>query len=491
MKHLFTLFFTISTAISLAQPYFVDTLDTTTYPVMAATFELPNSQGYAVSTFANYDFNLIYTDLYGHRTGQKSWNLFDTLEIASATRNIYKLPNNNYLVALQVNNSNGTEFYGGLVLLNSTLTDTIWTKKYTFTYQNVIRPHKLFFIKQAQDGSIWILGDAFLNGSSAVNVLSHLSISGNIITQTPFLLSTGLNFASSLLPTADGGCIIGLTEAQNANQSTRQAAFVKVNAAGTQQWYKSYGNPNYQDSDPFVLKAPNPNEYWLIYHEGRTTANNPSGQLKAVRVDNAGLELESKYLSASTRHIYTNDIYQDADGSTTLAVQRRDCHVSIAANIWKFSPTLDSLWSKALPLPNYSTTRGAYPYHLIRATNGDYICAGQQYVSTTLDNIFLCRLDSMGCLVVGTEASPSPSRAGENIRIYPNPASDYINVDFLTENPQGKLYVYNAQGILITQINLLEHNTVISTTDWASGAYFYEYSVEGIVIQRNKLQIIH
>jgi hypothetical protein len=75
------------------------------------------------------------------------------------------------------------------------------------------------------------------------------------------------------------------------------------------------------------------------------------------------------------------------------------------------------------------------------------------------------------------------------VEIYPNPANDYIKVE-TTVAQNGVLTIFNAQGSLIKSINTAQ-TTTIPVQEWASGAYFYEYSVEGIVIQRNKLQIIH
>lgn len=75
------------------------------------------------------------------------------------------------------------------------------------------------------------------------------------------------------------------------------------------------------------------------------------------------------------------------------------------------------------------------------------------------------------------------------ITIMPNPAKDYIKIE--TTNVQSGIFsLYNAQGSLVKTVNTSSIST-ISLTDLPSGAYFYEYNVEGVVLQRNKLQIIH
>jgi Secretion system C-terminal sorting domain len=74
--------------------------------------------------------------------------------------------------------------------------------------------------------------------------------------------------------------------------------------------------------------------------------------------------------------------------------------------------------------------------------------------------------------------------------IMPNPANQYFSVEtFSTNDAPTTLNIYNAQGILIHTLNPQTTKTV-STTEWAVGGYFYEYTIEGFVMQRGKLQII-
>jgi Secretion system C-terminal sorting domain len=75
-----------------------------------------------------------------------------------------------------------------------------------------------------------------------------------------------------------------------------------------------------------------------------------------------------------------------------------------------------------------------------------------------------------------------------SINVFPNPANDYIKIED-TKLQNGIFSIYNAQGGLIKTVNT-STTTTISLTDFSSGAYFYEYNVEGVVVERNKLQII-
>jgi Secretion system C-terminal sorting domain len=438
MKYLFVLFFLFDTVISYAQPYFIDTLSTLpdlATPIMGNVFELPNNQGYAVSNFANYNMNLIYTDINGHRTGQKSWRTTDTLNSSHSIRSSTKLTNGQHLIVTQERGACITCDYGGMYCFSNDLQDTLWTRKFRYAYQGQAYPIFLDFVKEAADHSIWTTGLMSFN-ANIISHITHISANGNIIGQNHFTLTTGLNFVQNILPTPDGGCLISMVEAQNNLGNTYQVAFVKVNALGQQEWYKQYGTIGKRDHYSFAFRAANPNEYWLVYTEGTTTSSTVIfGRIKGIRVNSAGIALETKYLCPYARlNTDTYDAYQDAnDGSVTFALT---CNITgeNPGHLWKFSSNMDSIWRKPLPLPNYNNNayESTRAYHLTKTANGDYLCGGRYFANLALINetIFLSRLDTMGCLVVGTEESPSPSRVGEDIRIYPNPASNEIILQY-------------------------------------------------------------
>jgi Secretion system C-terminal sorting domain len=464
---------------------------------MCAVFELPSSQGYAVSTFANYDFNLIYTDLYGQRTGQKSWNLFDTLTVGQFTRNITKTSNGNYIAAIFLKNPTTPVYYGGLVMLNNNLTDTIWVKKYTYTANNyVVEGQNLFYVQEANDGTLWAVGNVGLNNGSSQILpvwLMHLTSNGTIISQHHYALPTGLNYSypQHLMATSDGGCLIGLIQKLNGLESTYQTAFIKVNATGQQEWYKQYGNPNYPDIDPYVFRAINSSEYWLAYTEG---TNNSRSRFKGVRVNSAGVELETKYLRPN--RTYNNDIYeayQDTDGSVTLGMNRGYLGMNKWGCLWKFNANLDSVWQKSIPVPNYDAIgESLNPYHIIRAANGDYICGGNYLPGSALPSIFLTRLDSMGCLVVGTE---NATQADEmQIKVFPNPASNNTHIEW-NENLQSpiKIEIINSVGQAIETIKI-ENNTTyqdIDTKNLPNGIYYLTFYDKNNRIYTTKFVVLH
>ena len=263
----------------------MDTLNTLPLylsPCMGNIFELPNNQGYAVSNFYNYKFQLIYTNSYGHRTGQRTWNLFDTLEYSHGIRSSVKLQNGSYIIAGQTSGPSHIQegFHGNLIAINSNLTDTLWTKKYQYKYQNIGRSTAFFYVNTAPNGSIWVAGLTALNRqSNAVTFLMHLSSTGTVLSQKHFNLTTGRNGPAYLSATSDGGCIVSILESGGNND--KQAIFIKLRADGSTQWTNEYGMTGQVPDDPlFIGKTQNPNEYWLFYNAGTVNAqNNYNGSL--------------------------------------------------------------------------------------------------------------------------------------------------------------------------------------------------------------------
>jgi hypothetical protein len=79
----------------------------------------------------------------------------------------------------------------------------------------------------------------------------------------------------------------------------------------------------------------------------------------------------------------------------------------------------------------------------------------------------------------------------ENISVYPNPASDIVNLYIKESNNEDmELNIYNVQGILVMKDILKENNQIINVRDFSNGIYVIEIKLKGgyarqrLVIQR-------
>lgn len=92
------------------------------------------------------------------------------------------------------------------------------------------------------------------------------------------------------------------------------------------------------------------------------------------------------------------------------------------------------------------------------------------------------------CNTIGIQES---DESKENMRIYPNPATEVLNIDFLSEPVDGALTIYNSLGQVVKTISNIRSNSVsIETADFANGMYFVvfrsedSYATESITISK-------
>ncbi|MCH8903431.1 MAG: T9SS type A sorting domain-containing protein, partial [Bacteroidetes bacterium] len=77
------------------------------------------------------------------------------------------------------------------------------------------------------------------------------------------------------------------------------------------------------------------------------------------------------------------------------------------------------------------------------------------------------------------------------VKIYPNPFSDFSNIqieDFANYKKGNPVFiVYDLFGTMYKEVNLSSENTIFIKGELASGLYFFEVVYDKKVIQRGKL----
>lgn len=77
----------------------------------------------------------------------------------------------------------------------------------------------------------------------------------------------------------------------------------------------------------------------------------------------------------------------------------------------------------------------------------------------------------------------------EELSIYPNPAKDVLNVS-INNNENAKAYLINAQGVIITEFNILNGKATLNTSGISDGLYFLNVKF-GDVESTEKVNIKH
>ncbi len=83
--------------------------------------------------------------------------------------------------------------------------------------------------------------------------------------------------------------------------------------------------------------------------------------------------------------------------------------------------------------------------------------------------------------------------ASKTVKVYPNPASAYLNIDFTQSDLSNcSLKVFNFIGKKVFEENMLRPRIVINVSDYFRGVYTYQfYDRNGFVLASGKFQVSH
>ncbi len=163
----------------------------------------------------------------------------------------------------------------------------------------------------------------------------------------------------------------------------------------------------------------------------------------------------------------------------------------------KVSPDGDSIWTRRYayiyPTPLIHTL-----YDMKETPDGGLILCGQAQDlvngATYPQQGWLLKLDQYGCLVPGCQLSDAVEeeqpQSEISLSIYPNPTSDYLNFYVNAPNPASgaTIRIINAEGGLVREFKTgsFDQTFIVPVWDWASGAYWLQYSIDGSVAQSEK-----
>jgi Secretion system C-terminal sorting domain len=86
---------------------------------------------------------------------------------------------------------------------------------------------------------------------------------------------------------------------------------------------------------------------------------------------------------------------------------------------------------------------------------------------------------------------PNPDVLGKVVKLYPNPATSYINIDLQNNYQKGlTIVVYNFLGKKMYESQNLAEKTTLSLSDYNRGVYIYHLTdPSGKVIDTGKFQV--
>ena len=334
-------------------------------------------------------------------------------------------------------------------------------------------------------------------------MVSHLDSTYRVISERALTQGTNSVFPNDVLPLPNNRCLIAGKVGATASSYQDQAFVSCVSDTGVV-WYKEYGNPTLRDAGGFVFKGTTDTTFWFVYTAAIRAdsvgagSEEPIIRMKAVLLSSSGVELQTKALNKNWTYTYNYVGKQLADGSVVFGYLVSDRDVGYYGLIQKFSPSMQLVWESRIPLPYVATDIGRYPYasplSIYPTDDGGFICAGGYTCNTCPYSVWLGKMDSLGCFdagcsMVGT-ASLDPANGEARLRVFPNPAQDYLTI--ATENIKGNAYLYNGLGQVVKAFSINSFsNTPIAVYDMPNGIYFFsvtgangqQYGQQRVVVQ--------
>jgi hypothetical protein len=388
----------------------------------------------------------------------------------------------------------------------SSKVDTILTKEYL----SIVYPNLNYLVTRQvrinQNNSTGIL----IGHESIFNQDFNLSL---LILDTLFNIKHYKSYgtakqetATALITDDDGGFIIG-ADRNNLNQVTQgftnQTYIIKTDSTGELKWqYLSNFNTLQGPAQALIKTA----DGGLVVGSTRGYEDPVHPTIHVINWETLIFKLDSNrnvvwstpFRGAQPATI-TNliEMVAAADGSGYVAAGKVADGVSgleVLAGSWlvKVSPTGDSLWARYYTIFDGEDINPE-PYDLKQTADGGYIVVGYSRVAGPKTPGWILKVDEYGCLVPGCHIVDVQEQEAESIQIklYPNPASDFLNVWYRPKQP-GKKAVFkvaDTEGRILKTIEApgWEMTMVIAVRDYAPGVYFLQCFHEDQLVKVEKL----
>jgi len=162
----------------------------------------------------------------------------------------------------------------------------------------------------------------------------------------------------------------------------------------------------------------------------------------------------------------------------------------------------DSLWTR-YHHHVVSPSDDHHLYDIEETPDGGFIMVGQatdyeaQPANPPNQQGWLLKVDEHGCLVPGCHliSSLEDDQHAFQLKLYPNPASDYLNIYFRNTKSTNQAYfkIINQQGILMRQFSsrLSDVTHILDVHAYAPGVYFLQYWEGGILLKTEGFEVLH
>jgi hypothetical protein len=368
--------------------------------------------------------------------------------------------------------------------------DTLWSRTY-----NDSASIEGYYIKVGRRNR-YIIGSAWSDYHPHIpnftSVLTETDTLGNVIWQKNYHSYSHL---VSVDTCKDGGFVFSEWWYDTLTNCNDKIVITKVDSLGNQQWVKyiTNGYCNAQAGAVISLK-----EGGYVICGSQDThypagLSNPDPILYMAKLDNGGNivwhntygvagGLEGNNYFYSVKELPNGDLIacgDDADSSSSndACIIKID---SLGNQKWL------RLYGKLSPNPDYLL-------NILPTADGGYVSCGYIYSSPSYS--WVIKVDSNGCDTIGCRdtvtAITEIQNKIEGLKVFPNPASTKLTVEYPANNEQLQFALYDIIGNQVKEVELPkgENMATIDLSNIAVGMYLYVLTNNNYIMQRGKLMI--
>lgn len=365
----------------------------------------------------------------------------------------------------------------GLLISYNTLGDTIATRQYISPNYNTTSDP--FFVLDdftiTSDGGYIFVGNTTISVAKDIAIFKLDSI-GNVIWSKTYGTSYP-EIPRVILKNDQGYLVGGLSWDQ---QEYYRNYIFQIDENGNVLWeYLSPLEDKKLTAYDILLSTDDEMIIATTYIKSATLNNSKAtgGIYKMDSDFNISWETEIKEAPPSNPNYLRNLIHLESENSYVCLGEITNPKRS--AWITKISADGDSLWSRTYTYPNLSNTAIHRVYDFQPTSDGGFLICGETRADNNVNQRgWLLKLDEHGCLVPGCHLLDNTITLENDIdvKIYPNPTSDYLNVFIRASLKKGKARILNLEGRVMNTFEV-EGNystSITSVSHLAKGIYFLQ-----------------
>lgn len=371
--------------------------------------------------------------------------------------------------------------------------DTVWAKyigEKAEPYDSSFIPRCVF---EDNKNNLIITGIlSYIDQPSQLLIIKSDS-NGNLIWSNAFGNSVFFLQGHSIVQTIDDGYVVGGIKYKQGFSYTADPIIYKTDSIGNLMWTKNIGGP-YMDYFATVSTTSDGNILAVTcYADSMAGIDDAWRRFNILKLDIEGNILWNRKYGESFYDNYVVNIKSTNDGGYICGGGRFNTESlnlpGILGWLMKLNEEGDSSWYQEYYYLNNSFNDLNYIYDFNQTSDGGYIACGELVdpISPHSQDAWIIKVDSMGCDTPGcatgtwiSELFPFGDGQGDDLRVYPNPAHEYIIFQLINFIPIrqitcSQILITNSFGQPIAQIPATSNKTIFDCSHLPSGIYFYQF----------------